>query len=154
MDYLARYVFRIAISNDRIVNVENGEVTFEYHDNRDGGKLKEMTLTAVEFIRRFLLHVLPQRFMRIRHYGLHHGSCRKKLEAARKLLGLAAEIPATVKLKLDDWLEEILEEDPHLCPKCGIGTMVKLRSFARRTPQWKLKLAPLLGLLYKWGLAA
>jgi len=154
LGYLGQYTFRIAISNDRIVNVEKGKVTFKYYDNRDGGKLKEMTLTAVEFIRRFLLHVLPQQFHRIRHYGLHHGSCRKKLEAARHLLGLVAEIPATVKLKLEDWLEEILEEDPQLCPKCGIGTMVKLRSFARWTPQWKLKLAPLFGLFYKWGLAA
>lgn len=151
--YLGKYMFKIAISNHRIVNVDNGKVTFEYYDNRDGGKLKELTLTAVEFIRRFLLHVLPQRFQRIRHYGFHHGSCRKKLEAARHLLGLAAEVPATVKLKLADWLEEILGEDPQLCPRCEIGTMVKLRSFARWTPKWKLKLAPLFGLFYKWRLA-
>ena len=153
LDYLGRYIFRIAISNHRIVKVEKGKVSFEYYDNRDGGKLKVMTLTAVEFIRRFLLHVLPQRFMRIRHYGLHHGSCRKKLEAARQLLGLVTEIPATVKLKLEDWLEDILGKDPHICPKCEIGTMVKVRTFARWTPKWKLKLAPLLGMFYKWGLA-
>ena len=154
LDYLGQYIFRIAISNHRIVKVEKGKVSFEYYDNRDGGKLKVMTLTAVEFIRRFLLHVLPQRFMRIRHYGLHHGSCRKKLEAARQLLGLAADIPATVKLKLEEWLEDILEKDPSICPRCGIGTMLKIRAFARWTPKWKLKLAPLLGLFFKWGLAA
>lgn len=153
LDYLGRYVFRIAISNSRILKVEKGEVTFEYYDNEDKGKLKVMTITAVEFIRRFLLHVLPKRFMRIRHYGLHHSSCRKKLGEARQLWGLIAEIPVTIKLKLLEWLTEILEKDPLLCPHCEIGTMVKVRAFARGTAQWRLNLAPLLGLFYKWGLA-
>jgi hypothetical protein len=153
LDYLGRYVFRIAISNNRIVKVEKGKVTFEYYDNREGGKQKEKTVTAVEFIRRFLLHVLPKRFMRIRHYGLHHGSCRGKLAEARQLLGLAAEIPATIKLKLAEWLQEILGEDAALCPHCGVGKMMKVRAFARRTPQWKLKLATLLGRFYIRGVA-
>jgi ribosomal protein S27AE len=150
--YLGRYIFRIAISNNRIVKVEGGKVTFKYRDNRDGGKEKEMKLTAVEFIRRFLLHVLPQRFMRIRHYGLHHSSCREKLGEARRLLGLAAMAAVTVKLKLVEWLKEVLEKDPRLCPRCGEGKMVRVRDFGRWTPEWKLKLAPLFGILYKWRL--
>ena len=91
--------------------------------------------------------------MRIRHYGLHHGSCRGKLAEARQLLGLAAEIPATIKLKLAEWLQEIWGEDPALCPHCGVGKMMKVRAFARRTPQWKLKLATLLGRFYIRGMA-
>lgn len=152
LDYLGRYVARIAMSNHRIVKVEKGKVSFEYYDNRDGGKLKVMTLTAVEFIRRFLLHVLPNRFMRIRHYGLHHGSCRAKLEKARRLLGLIAAIPVTIKLKLLDWLKDILGEDPHKCPHCGQGSMVKVRTFGP-IAKWRLKLAPVVGLFYRWGLA-
>lgn len=152
LDYLGRYVARIAMSNHRIVKVERGKVSFEYYDNRDGGKLKVMTLTAVEFIRRFLLHVLPNRLMRIRHYGLHHGSCRAKLERARRLLGLIAAIPVTVKLKLLDWLKDILGEDPRKCPHCGQGSMVKVRTFGPIS-KWRLKLAPVVGLFQRWGLA-
>ena len=70
IEYVGRYSFRVAISNDRIKNVENGLVTFEYKDYKDNGKIKEMTITAEEFIRRFLLHVLPDNFTKIKHYGL------------------------------------------------------------------------------------
>ncbi|MEK7323870.1 MAG: transposase, partial [Chloroflexota bacterium] len=68
---MSRYVHAVAISNYRITNIADGQVSFTYYDNQDGGKQKELTLTAVEFIRRFLLHVLPDRFVRIRYYGLH-----------------------------------------------------------------------------------
>ncbi|MGB7875130.1 MAG: transposase, partial [Anaerolineales bacterium] len=77
IDYLGRYVFRIAISNHRILGLNNGLVRFSYFDNREDGKHKQMILPAVEFIGRFLSHVLPERFVRIRHFGLHHGSCRR-----------------------------------------------------------------------------
>ena len=69
LDYLGRYTHRVALSNDRILKVENGEVTLSYRDRRDGDRKKTMTLDAQEFIRRFLLHVLPDGFMRIRHFG-------------------------------------------------------------------------------------
>lgn len=125
LDYLGRYVFRIAISNHRIVSMEHGTVTFEYYDNRDEGKLKRMTLPAEEFIRRFLMHVLPAHFVRIRHYGLHHGSCRGKLQQARQVLGLPLELPIIARLKLLDWLMVILKSpnDPRLCPSCGKGIL-------------------------------
>jgi len=151
LDYLGRYVYRIAISNHRIVKVERGEVTFEYYDNRDGGKQKTMTLTAVEFIGNFLMHVLPRRFMRIRHYGLHHGSCREKLKEARKLLGLPRELPVMLKLKLIDWLMTILEteEDPRLCPYCGEGLMKVVREFGP-IPAWRVKVVTFLGIFLRW----
>ena len=70
VEYVGRYSFRVAISNERIKNIENGMVTFEYKDYKDNSKIKEMTITALEFIRRFLLHVLPDNFTKIKHYGL------------------------------------------------------------------------------------
>lgn len=70
IEYVGRYSFRVAISNERIKNIENGFVTFEYKDYKDNSKVKEMTITTEEFIRRFLLHVLPYRFTKIKHYGL------------------------------------------------------------------------------------
>ncbi len=80
-------------------------------DNKDGGQEKEMTLSAETFIGRFLWHVLPRQFHRIRHFGLHHGSCRKRLSQARALLGLAKEIPAVEKPSLSGWLEELFGEE-------------------------------------------
>lgn len=70
VEYVGRYSFRVAISNDRIKNIENGNITFEYKDYKDSAKIKEMTINAEEFIRRFLLHVLPNNFTKIKHYGL------------------------------------------------------------------------------------
>ena len=154
LDYLGRYVFRIAISNHRIVAVERNSVTFEYYDNREDGKLKQMTLSAVEFIGRFLARVLPSRFVRIRHYGLHHGSCRGKLRQARRLLGLPMELPVIIKLKLLDWLKKILktEEDPRLCPACHKGIMVPSRTFGPLV-NWRLQLLSFFGVFTQWKFA-
>ena len=71
-------LFRVAISNSRIKNIDNGFITFEYKDYKDNGKIKLMTLTADEFIRRFLLHVLPSKFTKIKHYGLLANRNKKK----------------------------------------------------------------------------
>lgn len=138
IDYLGRYVFRIAISNYRIVDFRNGKVTFTYYDNRDDGKLKKMSLSAFDFIRRFLAHVLPSRFVRIRHFGLHHSSCRKKLQQARHLLGLPMQLPIPIKLKLLVWLKEILEieTDPRQCPACHRGILVRNREFGPGSKWW------------------
>ena len=70
IEYVGRYSFKVAIHNDRIKNIENGLITFEYKDYKDNSKMKIMTITAEEFIRRFLLHVLPNNFTKIKHYGL------------------------------------------------------------------------------------
>ena len=78
LDYLGRYTHRVALSNDRILQVQDGEVTLSYRDRRDGDRKKTITLEAQEFIRRFLLHVLPQGFMRIRHFGFLANRSRNK----------------------------------------------------------------------------
>ncbi len=159
IEYLGRYIFRIAISNHRILNLKQGQVTFQYYDNRVKnkfkGQLKQMTLPAAEFIGRFLAHVLPSRFVRIRHYGLHHGSCRKKLQQARRLLGLPMQLPVIVQLKLLEWLKQVLqiETDPRLCPVCKQGIMVTSREFGPASG-WREQILPLLGLFERWKFAA
>lgn len=151
IEYLGRYIFRIAISNHRIVSVNGNQVTFKYFDNRDAGKSKLMTLSAMEFIRRFLSHVLPARFVRIRHFGLHHGSCRAKLQQARHVLGLPFQLPSILKLKFLDWFKQIMksELDPRLCKFCGIGLMLPVREFGP-VFGWRLKVASALGWFTQW----
>jgi len=151
LDYLGRYIFRIAISNHRIVAVGKNTVTFKYFDNRDKGKEKLMTLPALEFIRRFLSHVLPARFVRIRHFGLHHSSCRAKLQQARRILGLPFQFPVITKLKFIDWFKSISDsdEDPRLCKFCGKGLMLPIREFGP-VFGWRLKVHAILGLFTSW----
>lgn len=148
IEYLGRYIFRIAISNHRIVSVSGDSVTFKYFDNRDDGKEKLMTLPALEFIRRFLSHVLPDGFVRVRHFGLHHGSCRSKLQQARRVLGLPFQLPTILKLKFLDWFKSITgsDDDPRLCKFCGIGMMLPMREFGP-VFGWRLKVHAFLGLL-------
>jgi len=131
IEYLGRYIFRIAISNHRIIAVGKDTVTFKYFDNRDNGKEKVMTLSAMEFIRRFLSHVLPDGFVRVRHFGLHNASCRTKLQQARHVLGLPFELPAIFKLKFLDWFKQITgsNDDPRICKFCGKGVMLPIREF-------------------------
>ena len=151
IEYLGRYIFRIAISNHRIVAVGKDTVTFKYFDNRDDGKEKLMTLPALEFIRRFLAHVLPDGFVRVRHFGLHHASCRTKLQHARRVLGLPFELPLLLNLKFLDWFKQITQsdEDPRLCKFCGIGLMLPIREFGP-VFGWRLKAHAILGLLTSW----
>jgi hypothetical protein len=119
--YLARYTHRVAISDSRIVSVEGngktGRVTFTYRDPREGDRTKLMALDAHEFIRRFLLHVLPRQYTRIRHYGLLAPSnVNTKLERARGLLGASAAAPDPGNAS-----DEKPEPEPtaHVCPVCG-----------------------------------
>jgi hypothetical protein len=151
MEYLGRYIFRIAISNHRIVSVSENSVTFKYFDNRDDGNEKLMTLSAIEFIRRFLSHVLPAGFVRVRHFGLHHSSCRTKLQQSRRLLGLPFQLPFILKLKFIDWFKTISgsNDDPRLCKFCGTGMMLPIREFGP-VFGWRLRLHTFLGLLTSW----
>ncbi len=123
LDYLGRYVNRIAISNGRILGIENGYVRFSYRDYKADGERKEMQLPGVEFIRRFLQHTLPKRFVRVRHFGLLASRYRKeKLSRARALLGLHHETMVTLKAR-EEVLTEMLGHDPSQCPLCGVGQM-------------------------------
>lgn len=126
LKYFGRYSHRVAISNHRICHMENGKVTFTWRDYKDGNKQKRMTLTAVEFIRRFLLHILPSRFVKIRHYGLISNANRKtKLARCKEIL----DVPVKKKedsCEKETWSEFLLRLtgiDPMLCPSCGKGRM-------------------------------
>jgi hypothetical protein len=125
INYLGRYTHRVAISNSRIIKLEDDKVTFEYRDYKDGDKLKEMTLGVFEFIRRFLLHILPKGFMKIRHYGIFSNKSRKtKLKKAKELLGVNVEDNTESKV---DWKELYLKNagiEIDVCPECKKGKMI------------------------------
>jgi predicted Zn-ribbon and HTH transcriptional regulator len=120
LDYLSRYTHRVAISNDRLVALGNGQVTFTYRDRRDGDRRKLKTLPAKQFIGRFLTHVLPDSFMRIRHYGfLSNRNRKRKLATIRKLLGVRIPPTQPPAQTAQQWLEAILDIDTSRCPCCG-----------------------------------
>jgi Putative transposase/Transposase zinc-binding domain len=125
LDYLGRYTHRVALSNDRIVKVENGEVTLSYRDRKDGDRKKTITVEAHEFIRRFLLHVLPEGFMRVRHFGfLANRSKKQALTQCRKLLGANPASLQSPSESAKDLLLRITGIDLSRCPCCRKGTMI------------------------------
>jgi predicted Zn-ribbon and HTH transcriptional regulator len=125
LDYLGRYTHRVALSNNRILSVQDGQVTFTYRDRKDEDRLKSMALDAQEFIRRFLLHVLPDGFMRIRHFGFLANRAKKHaLPQCRKLLGLNPALPEIPKRSAQDLLRELTGIDLSRCPACKLGTMI------------------------------
>jgi len=114
LQYLARYTHRVAISNHRLLGMEDGRVTFRWKDYAHGGKQRKMTLAAEEFIRRFLLHVLPKGFVRIRHYGWMANRCRRQCAAlCRTLLGEEAAQPAAPSPSPEK------NSSGRRCPLCG-----------------------------------
>jgi Putative transposase len=125
--YLARYTHRVAIANSRLLSLCDGMVSFRWRDYEDDNKSKVMTLEAGEFIRRFLLHVLPDGFHRIRHYGLlANGHRADKLALCRKLLKAA---PAPVDCNSEDHDDGTTPDiDPPPCPCCG-GRMRIVEAF-------------------------
>jgi len=125
LDYLGRYTHRVAISNHRLVSCNDTEVRFRYQDYAHGNRRKVMTLAATEFLRRFLLHVLPTGFMRIRHYGiLANRAKREKLAAARTAL----DHPSVAELRPPESVEAFWLRvgclDIHQCPHCKAGRMI------------------------------
>jgi hypothetical protein len=125
LKYLARYTHRVAISNGRLIDMRDGKVRFRMKDYADGGRWKSIELEATEFIRRFLLHVLPQNFMKIRQYGFLANRFRKqKLQLCRKLLGVHS-MPADTPTNTEEAPAEP-EEPTYRCPLCRKGRMVPL----------------------------
>jgi hypothetical protein len=116
LKYLAPYIFRVALSNNRILKLENGQVTFRYRES-DTRRWKSCTLPAEEFIRRFLQHVLPKGFQKVRYYGLFSSSQRPRLALARRLLGLTATPETTNQTQAP--AKPSTDRPPILCPTCG-----------------------------------
>ena len=131
LKYLARYTHRVAISNGRLVELTGDEVTFSYKDYAAGNLTKTMVLGVYEFARRFLLHVLPRGFVRIRYYGfLANGSRAKKLEVCRRLLSEGKTEPELVNQVQQDDTQGDLSAAPTTCPQCRQGKMVIVAQIA------------------------
>jgi hypothetical protein len=125
LEYLGRYTHKVAISNSRIEKFENGLVTFKWKDYKDKNKIKHMTLEASEFIRRFLMHVLPDKFVKIRHYGILSNRNRNlKLKKCKKLTGAIVE-KVKAKLSIEELMLKVFKKDIALCPCCSKGKLLK-----------------------------
>lgn len=127
VEYVGRYSFRVAISNERIKNVNDGLVTFEYKDYKDNSKIKEMTITAEEFIRRFLLHVLPDNFTKIKHYGiLSNRNKKNNIKLCKLLIShiLTNEFIAAISRKFHEFK----------CEKCGSTKFEYFYNYAYKRP--------------------
>jgi len=126
LDYLGRYTHRVAISNNRLEELKDGQVRFAYKDYKHEQRHKVMTVSADEFLRRFLLHVLPDSFQRIRHYGLLGNRHRaENLARCRELLAMPAPIPES-RCDYRERLQQLGGNDPLLCPQCKTGKMVRI----------------------------
>jgi Putative transposase/Transposase zinc-binding domain len=134
LDYVGRYTHRVAISNNRLLDIDQGKVTFRYKDYRHEAQQKTMTLEAEEFIRRFLLHVLPEGFQRIRYYGFLANRYREhKLAHCRDLLGMPTPGPAISKAGNDyrDRYEQLTGSSLSQCPVCHQGRMLMVEILPR-----------------------
>jgi len=132
LEYLGRYTHRVAIANHRLVDFAAGEVAFRWKDYRHQSRHKVMRLAAPEFVRRFLLHVLPPGFQRIRHYGLLANRHRAaKLARCRQLLAAPAPVVTLAAAPLDyrDRYQQLTGKSLRDCPQCGQGHMVCIDTF-------------------------
>lgn len=125
--YLGRYTHRIAIGNERLLAHNDGQVRFLYKDRKHGGRRKSLTLSGVEFVRRFLLHVVPSRFVRVRHFGLlANGVKARRLDRARSLLHVPAP-PEPAAPRPETWQDtyrRLVGADPLQCPHCRAGRLI------------------------------
>jgi hypothetical protein len=136
IEYLGRYSHKIAISNHRIKNTDDGKVSFSYKDYADKSKQKTMTLDAEEFLRRFCLHILPPKFMKIRHYGILANRYKPLLRKYQFSIGIVI-----IKTQKKDWKEVAKTQlgfDVDKCPCCKTGTMIRTQSFDANAPPLKL----------------
>jgi hypothetical protein len=134
LDYLARYTHRVALSNDRICSLYQGEVTFTYRDRKNEDRRKLMTLGAEEFIRRFLLHVIPKGFMRVRHYGFLANHRKVCLSKCRQLVGLSPALISPPQRSPDELMLALMGIDIRRCPRCQTGTLMWVFDLALSRP--------------------
>jgi hypothetical protein len=139
LTYLARYTHRVAIANHRLVALEDGQVTFRYKDYQRGHRLRTLTLDAVEFLRRLMLHVPPHGFQRLRHFGFLANRVRQaKLAQCRTLLGPATR-PLVQEVPVD---REVPAGEPGtLCPVCQHGHMQLVQTLYRQPVAWDLSVS-------------
>ena len=132
LDYLGRYTHRVAISNNRIISIDNGRVTFTYKDRQKEDEIKKMTLDADEFIRRFLLHVLPKGLIKIRYFGfLAHTNKKKDIPLIRKLIDPDATLPEKIDESINEMMLRLTGIDISCCPKCKKGKMIRIRNLPK-----------------------
>jgi hypothetical protein len=135
LSYVGRYTHRIAISNSRLLAIDDGKVRFRWKDYRRDNRHATMTLTADEFIRRFLIHVLPSGFQRIRYYGLLCNRRRQdRLARCRQLLGMANVTPAAASGTTDDYrdvYEALTGNSLRRCPSCDDGRLLVIKVLPR-----------------------
>ncbi len=135
LEYLGRYSHRVAISNRRLLALEQGQVSFQWKDYRDQQQQKVMTVSAEEFIRRFLQHALPTGFQRIRYYGFLANCHRaEKLELCRRLLATPCSDLLPRPAACRDFLTALTGSNLQLCPQCGIGILNRMRLFPFHGP--------------------
>jgi hypothetical protein len=134
LNYLGRYVHRVALSNDRIVSIHNGQVIFTYRDRKHGDQLLPNKLPVEQFIRRFLLHVLPRGFMRIRHFGFLANHSKHLLSKCRKLLGLNPALPKLPQRSSLELMLLLTGIDLTRCPACKKGTLLFLSKLPACNP--------------------
>jgi hypothetical protein len=124
--YLGRYTHRIAIGNERLVALQEDRVTFRYRDRKHNNPKRLLTLEAPAFVQRFLLHVLPRGFVRVRHFGLQANGCRSRLVARARLLLHAPAPPQPDRTHRESWQDvyrRLTGRDPARCPYCNSGTL-------------------------------
>jgi predicted Zn-ribbon and HTH transcriptional regulator len=132
LEYLGRYTHRVAISNNRILSIDDGKVTFTYRDRQRSSQVRKMTLGAQEFIRRFLLHVLPPGFMKIRYFGfLSHTNKNEQIPLIRKLIDPDAPSPGKISETVCEMMLRLTGEDITCCPKCKRGKMITIRKLPK-----------------------
>lgn len=125
LDYLGRYTHRVAITNNRITAIEDGKVTFTYKDRSDENKTKELTVNAAEFIRRYLLHILPSGFMKIRYFGFLASANKKKcIPLIQRLIEPNFEFVEKQEETIQEMMLRLTGHDISRCPKCGKGKMI------------------------------
>ena len=130
LEYLGRYTHRVAISNRRLLALENGQVSFEWKDYRDANRLKVMTVPAEEFIRLFLQHVVPPGLQRIRYYGFLANCHRQaKLTLCRQLLATACSQLLPQPADCRDLLAALTRSNLRLCPQCGKAILIRTQFF-------------------------
>jgi hypothetical protein len=144
LDYLGRYTHRVAISNHRLLALEGGRVTFSWRDYRDSAASKEMSMEAGEFIRRFLIHVLPDGFQKIRYFGLMANRGRAaNLALCRQLIPADARPAPALEVKdFNERYRQLTGEDPRLCPACKRGRLIPRQDFPPLTPNQTKQVTP------------